>query len=226
MRLKIWLCTGIIVTIVGGLVSPVTWSQDMKSLQGYWRWLISRNGKQNSVAQLATAQSGTVRECDAPTELNHWVHNSFLYNYNNPLANLQTMGDGTAAHNFWDVMRRAGEQTRHMLINDAAKLWGVSIDDCGARNSVVTHAGIGKPATFGELASAAAFEMPPQVPSLKTPDQFRLIGATLQHLDSRLKVRGEAIHGEDDLPPRMVVIGWIGKLNHPTGKNSVVLLLP
>ena len=46
--------------------------------------------------------------------------------YINPLAGLQITGGSTATPGFWDVMRKAGAQTRHMLINAAAKQWGVS----------------------------------------------------------------------------------------------------
>ena len=70
---------------------------------------------------------------------------------------------------------------------------------------MVTHAGSGKSATFGELAAAAAQETPPEEPTLKTPDQFRLIGTSTQRLDSKMKVTGEAIYGLDVSVPGMVV---------------------
>jgi isoquinoline 1-oxidoreductase beta subunit len=132
--------------------------------------------------------------------------------YINPLAGLQITGGSTATPGFWDVMRKAGAQTRHMLIQAAAKQWGVDAAECHARNSVVSYKGPGvedsgveKSATFGELAAAAAQETPPEEPELKTPDQFRLIGTATQRLDSKMKVTGEAIYGMDVSIPGMVV---------------------
>lgn len=132
--------------------------------------------------------------------------------YINPLAGLQITGGSTATPGFWDVMRKAGAQTRHMLIQAAAKQWGVDPSECTARNSVVSYKGPGvedsgveKSATYGELAAAAAQETPPEEPTLKTPDQFRLIGTATQRLDSKMKVTGEAIYGMDVSVPGMVV---------------------
>ena len=111
--------------------------------------------------------------------------------YTNPLVGLQLTGGSTATPGFWDVMRKAGAQTRHMLIQAAAKQWGVDPAECTARNSVVTYkgpgaegAGVEKKATFGELADAAAAETPPEEPKLKSPDEFRLIGTSVNRLDN------------------------------------------
>lgn len=124
--------------------------------------------------------------------------------YTNPLAGLQLTGGSTATPGFWDIMRKAGAQTRHMLINAAAKQWGVKPEECKASNSVVTGPG-GKTATFGELAEAAAKETPPEEPELKSPEEFKLIGTSTQRLDSEPKVTGKAMYGMDVYIDGMVV---------------------
>lgn len=144
--------------------------------------------------------------------------------YTNPLVGLQLTGGSTATPGFWDVMRKAGAQTRHMLIQAAAKQWGVDPAECTARNSVVTYkgpgaegAGVEKKATFGELADAAAAETPPEEPKLKSPDEFRLIGTSVNRLDNEIKVTGAAKFGIDQSIPGMVV----GAIRHAPFGGSV-----
>jgi isoquinoline 1-oxidoreductase beta subunit len=137
--------------------------------------------------------------------------------YVNPLVGLQLTGGSTSTPGFWDVMRKAGAQTRHMLIQAAAKQWGVAPEECSASNSVVTHAGSGKSLTFGQLADAAVNETPPEEPALKSPDEFKLIGTSVMRLDNEVKVTGKAIFGQDVEVPGMVV----GVIRHAPFGGSV-----
>ncbi len=137
--------------------------------------------------------------------------------YVNPLVGLQLTGGSTATPGFWDVMRKAGAQTRHMLVQAAAKMWDVDPADCTAKNSKVTYkgpgpegSGIEKEATFGELAELAAQETPPEDPALKSPDEFHLIGTAVNRLDNKVKVTGEAMFGIDHEVEGMV----IGAIRH------------
>jgi isoquinoline 1-oxidoreductase beta subunit len=132
--------------------------------------------------------------------------------YVNPLVGLQLTGGSTATPGFWDVMRKAGAQTRHMLIQAAAKQWGVDPAECTAKNSMVTHkgpgaegAGVEKSATFGELAEAAAGETPPEEPVLKSPDEFHLIGTHVDRLDNHMKITGSCVYGLDTVVDGMVI---------------------
>jgi isoquinoline 1-oxidoreductase beta subunit len=132
--------------------------------------------------------------------------------YVNPLVGLQLTGGSTSTPGFWPVMRKAGAQIRHMLIQAAAKQWGVDPGECSASNSVVTYkgpgaegAGVEKSATFGQLAEAAALETPPEEVALKSPDEFKLIGTSVMRLDNEVKVTGKAIFGQDIEVPGMVV---------------------
>ena len=84
--------------------------------------------------------------------------------YVQPLIGLQLTGGSTATPGFWGVLRKAGAQARHMMLQAAAKQWGVDASQCTAKDSMVMCDG--KSATYGELAAAAAGETPPEEPTL------------------------------------------------------------
>ena len=62
----------------------------------------------------------------------------------------------------------------------------------------------GRSATYGELAADAAKVALASEPAIKTPDQFKLIGAGLKRIDTPLKVTGAARFGIDTRLPGMV----------------------
>lgn len=115
-----------------------------------------------------------------------------------------TMGTGgsTAIGNSWDQMRNAGASARAMLVEAAARRWGVPIADVSVSKGVVSH-GANK-ASFGELAGEAALLKPPEKPVLKTPDQFTLIGRDTPKVDSVAKTNGTAQFTMDVRRPNMV----------------------
>ncbi len=94
-------------------------------------------------------------------------------------------------------MRRAGASARHMLLEAAAQEWGVDVADLTAKNSTISHAGSGKSATYGGLASLAAQLEPPMQPALKDPKKFELVGTTQPRFDIPAKVDGSAEFGID-----------------------------
>jgi len=115
-----------------------------------------------------------------------------------------TMGTGgsSAISNSWMQMRNAGASARAMLVEAAAKRWGVATADVKVSKGVVSS-GAHK-ASFGELAGDAAMLKPPEKPVLKTPDQFTLIGKDTPKLDSVAKTHGTAMFTMDVQRPNMV----------------------
>ena len=101
--------------------------------------------------------------------------------------------------------REAGAAAREVLIAAAAKEWGVSAQQCLAKEGVVSHSPSGKKLTYGELADKAAQLPVPQQPRLKSPDQFRLIGKAIPRLDTPAKVTGRAVFGIDVQLPGMLI---------------------
>ncbi len=105
----------------------------------------------------------------------------------------QGTGGSTAIANSWLQMRKAGAAARQMLVDAAAKQWGVKGDDIEVEAGVVKHAASGRSASFGELADAAAQQPVPEEVLLKEPGEFRLIGKRLPRKDSTEKVDGSAV---------------------------------
>ena len=94
-------------------------------------------------------------------------------------------------------MRVAGAAARDMLLRAAAAQFKVDASSLKVANGVVTHAGTGRHASFGELAAAAALLDAPPNPTLKTRAQFTLMGTDVTRLDLRDKVNGSARFGID-----------------------------
>jgi isoquinoline 1-oxidoreductase beta subunit len=101
-------------------------------------------------------------------------------------------------------MRVAGAAAKDMLLAAAATQWGVSVSECGAKASRVTHAASGRSATFGELARSAATQPVPTSPALKKPDSFTIRRTSRARLDIPSKVDGSAQYASDFTTPGML----------------------
>ena len=88
-------------------------------------------------------------------------------------------------------MRSAGASARAMLVEAAAKRWGVPAAQVKVAKGVVSS-GENK-ASFGDLAGEAALLKPPEKPVLKTAGQFTLIGKDTPKVDTVAKTNGSAI---------------------------------
>ena len=100
-----------------------------------------------------------------------------------------TGGSTSIAGNF-NRYRTAGATARQMLIEAAAKNWGVAANDIKVAKGVIRHSS-GKSATFGELASEAAQLPVPQKIALKAPNQWTEIGhGDLRRYDTAPKTNG------------------------------------
>jgi len=131
--------------------------------------------------------------------------------YVNPLIGFQLTGGSTATPGFWDVLRKAGAQAREMMIAAAVAEWKVKPEDCMARNGAVLYKGKGvegagaeKKLTYGQLAEAASKIKPPADVKLKRVNEFKLIGKSVDRLDSMDKVTGKTVYGIDIYVPGMV----------------------
>jgi isoquinoline 1-oxidoreductase beta subunit len=115
----------------------------------------------------------------------------------------QSTGGSTTVRLNWLPLRRAGAAAREMLVEAAARRWGVSAADCHADAGRILHGS--DSFTYGELAAEAA-ELPvPEDPPLKDPADFRLIGTPQRLIDTEDYVRGEAVYGYDfDLPDLLI----------------------
>ena len=121
--------------------------------------------------------------------------NAKLYGNLN-MGGMQGTGGSTAIANSWMQMRHAGATARAMLVEAAAKRWGVPAKQITVSKGVVS--GGGNSATFGELAEDAATLQPPKNAPLKDPSKFVYVGKRNTHrLDSPAKCNGTATYTID-----------------------------
>ncbi|MGY6550404.1 MAG: molybdopterin cofactor-binding domain-containing protein [Erythrobacter sp.] len=102
-------------------------------------------------------------------------------------------------------MRVVGAAVRLALIEEASSRMGVPARELVADNSVVSHPATGQSLRYGELAAGAAERSLTGSPTLKTRDQFKLIGTGVARADIPAKVDGSAIYGIDFTLPDMRV---------------------
>lgn len=102
----------------------------------------------------------------------------------------QGTGGSTSIAGSFDRYRIAGAAAREMLVQSAAKSWGVPAKDIKVAKGKISHAS-GKSASFGELASAAAKLPVPQNVALKKPEEWTEIGDTKRRrFDTAPKTNG------------------------------------
>lgn len=107
----------------------------------------------------------------------------------------QGTGGSTSVASEFERYRQAGATARALLVEAAAKRFGVPAAQCRTENGSV-FAG-DKRARYGELAEAAAkLPVPKQVP-LKDPKRWTLIGKPTKRLDTPEKITGKAQFGFD-----------------------------
>lgn len=95
-------------------------------------------------------------------------------------------------------LRQAGALARMTMLQAAADVWGVSVDDCSVKQSVVYHGPSGKQLDFGDLVQQAAQTSVSGDVTLKPNSQFAYIGnESRKRLDIPSKVTGEAVFGAD-----------------------------
>jgi isoquinoline 1-oxidoreductase beta subunit len=114
---------------------------------------------------------------------------------------LQGTFGSMAIRTTYDPMRRTGAAARDMLMQAAAARWGVDKAQCRTENGAVINTVTNARASYGSLAEAASKLPVPTNLTLKDPAQFKLIGKSIQRMDTPAKVTGKAVFGIDvDLP--------------------------
>ncbi len=106
-------------------------------------------------------------------------------------------GGSRGIRNSHQYVREGGAAARMMLVEAAAKEWGVAPTACKAENSVISHPASGKTTTYGAVASAAAKLTPPTEISLKDPKDWKIAGKPVKRLDTVDKLTGKQVYGAD-----------------------------
>ena len=107
----------------------------------------------------------------------------------------QVAGGSQSIRQGWTSLRTVGATAKQMLINAAAKKWGVLPASCAASEGKVTSGS--NSASFGELAELAAQEGVPTDVKLKDPKDFKIIGTSRTNVDMEAILQGKPVFGMD-----------------------------
>jgi isoquinoline 1-oxidoreductase beta subunit len=116
----------------------------------------------------------------------------------------QLTGGSSTVRGAYKTLLRTGATAREMLIEAAAKKWGVNKSECYAENGFVIHKPSGKKYGYGELVEDAAKLTPPKDVKLKRKEDYKIIGKPLPRQDNPSKVNGSAKFGLDVKLPGMM----------------------
>jgi isoquinoline 1-oxidoreductase beta subunit len=127
--------------------------------------------------------------------------------YGNPLfgGEQYTAGSATVT-GYFNSLRQFGAQVRYVLVENAARHWGVPTAELSTQPGVVLHQKTGRRLTYGEIAAFA--KIPAQAPEVEVEPvskaQFRLIGQDIGRIDVPGKVSGAAQYSIDVQVPGMI----------------------
>jgi CO/xanthine dehydrogenase Mo-binding subunit len=129
--------------------------------------------------------------------------------FNDPVLGAQITGGSWSTMMNFDAMSRAGAAGRIALVEAAGAAMGQPSNELVVRDSVISHPKAKKSMTFAEVVKSgkATKTFTPddlKAISLKTPDQYRMIGVSVPQLDIPSKTNGTAKYGIDTMLPGMV----------------------
>lgn len=97
----------------------------------------------------------------------------------------------------WDALRMAGATGRRMLLEAAAKEWGVSVADLTASDGIIKETNGSRTIGYGAIASkAVGIEIPEEI-ALKEPKDYKLIGTAQKNVEGPKIVTGKPLFGID-----------------------------
>lgn len=117
----------------------------------------------------------------------------------------QITGGSTSTAELWTPLRTAGAAARIVLVQAAAKTWGVPVAECRAAKGRVHHDKGKTSFSYGELTAAAADVEPPEAPPLKRKSDYTIIGTAVDRVDLHAKVTGAPIFGMDATVDGMLI---------------------
>ncbi len=127
--------------------------------------------------------------------------------YGNPLfGNVQYTAGSATVTGYFNNLRQFGAQVRYVLIENAARHWGVPMSELTTQPSVVLHQKSGRRLTYGEIAAFATIpeKAPEVVVEPVSKAEFRLIGKDVGRVDVPGKVNGTAQYSIDVQVPDMI----------------------
>ncbi len=128
--------------------------------------------------------------------------------YGNPgFGGMLYTAGSNAVTSYYTALRTFGAQVRRVLLDNAAKNWGVPVSELTTEPNVVIHTPTRRRLTYGELATFA--EVPAKAPEIKPEElkrtsAFRYIGKDTLRVELPNKVNGSAKYAIDMQVPGMI----------------------
>lgn len=117
----------------------------------------------------------------------------------------QSTGGSRAIRDSHEYVRMGGAAARMMLVEAAARQWGVAAGECSVSKGVIGHLPSGRSITYGEVAGAANAITPPSNVTLKDPAQWTIAGKPVKRIDTLDKLDGSLVYGVDFTLPDMLI---------------------
>lgn len=117
----------------------------------------------------------------------------------------QLTGGSQSIRGSHDYVRMGGAAARIMLVEAAARHWGVAASECSVSRGVISHGPSGRATTYGAVAEAANAMTPPTEVPLKDPASWTIAGQPVKRLDTLDKLDGSLVYGVDFSLPGMLV---------------------
>ncbi len=124
--------------------------------------------------------------------------------YSNLQSGEQMTGGSSSLAYSYEQLRMVGAATRQMLISAASISWKVPDTEITVNNGVVHHESSDRSSTFGDLAELAALQPVPDNVALKSAEQYKLIGRSLNRVDIDDKTNGTVRFTQDFRLPEML----------------------
>ena len=123
----------------------------------------------------------------------------------------QVAGGSMSTPTNYDKHRKMGAIARTMLVEAAAKEWGVPVSECEAIGGEVVHKSTGKKLSYGALATAASKLPVPDENSvaLKKVADFKLLGKRIGGVDNPKIVTGQPLFGIDQKQPGLKYASYV-----------------
>jgi len=128
-----------------------------------------------------------------------------------PAYGPQGAGGSTSTPTNYDNFHRLGATARIMLVQAAARTWGVAPADCRASMGSVHHDASKRKLGYGALVKVAATLPVPDAKTvaLKDPSSYRLLGTRIGGVDNGLLVAGKPLFGIDTRLPGMLYASYV-----------------
>jgi isoquinoline 1-oxidoreductase beta subunit len=128
--------------------------------------------------------------------------------YGNPgFGGMMYTAGSNAVTSYFRPLRTFGAQVRRVLLDNAARKWGVPVEELTTEPSIVVHAKSGRRLGYGEITAFA--EVPATAPEIKPEElkktsEFRLISKDVMRIELPNKINGSATYAIDVEVPGMI----------------------